>query len=161
MKNNSPYANLTPKDFDQYNCVKVSLGLYIILAFLLRGYIVWAMSVTNLQDRVGFLSWIYPEKFLFYLSLLSGIIGWFIVIVLSLRRPDAPAWVVASWRYCFWILLIALTFDFLCTLWGFIFAHRITSSTLIIHATIVLLCVIYITKNQRLRLNFKEFPEAF
>lgn len=161
MNKISPYARFSPKDFDKYNCVNISFGFYVMLAFILRGYLVWIMSVTNLQDKVGFLAWIYPEKPLFYLSLFSGGIGWFIVLLLSLRRPDAPLWVKKFWGRCHWILIGALIFDFVCTFLGFILAHKITSSTVITHTIIVLVCIIYIIKNQRFKLNLREFPEHF
>ena len=161
MNKISPYAHLSPRDFDKYNCVRVSLGLYFILAFILRGYLVWIMSVTNLNDTVSFLAWIYPEKYLFYLSLFSGCLGWFIVLLLSLRRPDAPCWVKKTWQHCHWILIAALIFDLTCSVWGVILAHKITSTTVLIHAIIVLVCIIYIIKNQRFKLNLREFPEHF
>lgn len=161
MNKMSPYARFSPKDFDKYNCLNISLGFYLMLAFTLRGYLVWIMSVTNLQDKVSFLEWIYPERTLFYLSLFSGCLGWFIVLVVSLRRPDAPSWVKKAWHRCHWVLIGALIFDLTCTLWSFILAHKITSTTVIIHMIIVLVCIIYIITNQRFKLNLREFPEHF
>ena len=92
MSTNS-YANYLPKHFDNFDCLKLAPGIYFILLFILRAYIIWIMSVTNMRDHVGFIQWIYPQTALFYLNLVSGVIGLFIVLILSLRRPTASSWV--------------------------------------------------------------------
>ena len=105
------YANYLPKDFDNFDCLKLAPGIYLILLFVLRAYFVWLMSVTNMRDHVGIIQWIYPQTALFYLNLVSGVIGLFIVLVLSLRRPNAAPWVRICWQKCKLLLFIALGFD--------------------------------------------------
>lgn len=155
------YARLTPRDFDKYNCVNLSTGIYMMLAFLLRGYLIWVMSVTNLKNGTSFLTWVYPESFIFYLSLISGSIGLFIILVMTLRRPDAPEWVKRAWHHINWWFYGAIAFDFTITVWFYFIGSYIALSTIVIHLVIVLTCLLYIIKNQRFNLNLTEFPEHF
>ena len=64
-----------------------------------------------MRDHVGFIQWVYPQTALFYLNLVSGVIGLFIVLIISLRRPNAKSWVRSSWKHCHILLIVALGFD--------------------------------------------------
>ncbi|WP_206486351.1 DUF2919 family protein [Thalassotalea sp. G2M2-11] len=152
------YANYTPSDFDHFDCVKISKGIYLLLAFVLRGYLVWIMSVTNMKDRVGVIQWVYPDPTLFYLSLLSGAVGLFVVLLLSLRRPDARPWVKMSWRQLRPLLLSALLFDFIVNIFGYIYWHHVSSSWLITNLVIMCGFVLFLLTSQRVTVNIEEFP---
>ncbi|UUO22468.1 DUF2919 domain-containing protein [Colwellia sp. M166] len=154
------YANYLPKDFDNFDCLKLAPGIYLILLFILRAYIIWIMSVTNMRDHVGIIQWIYPQTALFYLNLVSGVIGLFIVLVLSLRRPTAPAWVRICWQKCKMLLIVALAFDLLIGVLGYFIWHLQTISWLLVHCSLVISAVSYILKSKRFTINIAEFPEA-
>jgi hypothetical protein len=72
-----------------------------------------------MKDRVATMQWIYPETSLFFLSLISGGIGLFVVLIISLRRPDAPLWVIKVWPYCRTLMVVALLFDLIINSLGF------------------------------------------
>ena len=147
------------EDFDHFDCLKLSKGVYFLLLFVLRGYLVWIMSVTNMQDRVGIIQWIYPDPYLFYLSLFSGLLALLVVLVISLRRPGAASWVRACWRHCRLILLICLLFDFTISLIGFLYWQLLSPSWLLVQAMIIAGFVVFIYRSHRFNINLKEFPE--
>ncbi len=153
------YANFLPKHFDNFDCLKLAPGIYLILLFVLRAYIVWIMSVTNMRDHVGIIQWIYPKTSLFYLNLASGALGLFIVLVLSLRRPNAASWVRSSWKKCDVLLIIALIFDLLITLLGYFVWQLQSISWLLVHGTLVVGAITYILLSKRFAINLAEFPE--
>jgi len=153
------YADYSIEDFDNFDCLKLSKGVYLLLLFVLRGYLVWIMSVTNMQDRVGVIQWIYPDPALFYLSLLSGAVGLFVVLVISLRRPEAPNWVRFCWRHCHLILLASLAFDFVISLAGHLYWQLLSSSWLVVQASIIGGFVVFIFRSRRFSINLREFPE--
>ena len=153
------YQNFTVEDFDKYNCLKISKSIYFVLLFVLRGYLVWLMSVTNMRDRVGIIQWIYPDTSLFFISLASGALGLFVVVILSLRRPGAAAWVKASWPYCRIFLIIALLFDFLVSLIGYFYWHLLSITWLVAQGVIVCLLIVLCFRSKTLSLNLQEFPE--
>ena len=153
------YANFLPKHFDNFDCLKLAPGIYLILLFVLRAYIVWIMSVTNMRDHVGIIQWIFPQTSLFYLNLASGALGLFIVLVLSLRRPNAASWVRSSWKKCDVLLIIALIFDILITLLGYFVWQLQSISWLLVHGTLVVGAITYILLSKRFAINLAEFPE--
>lgn len=154
------YANFLPKDFDNFDCLKLAPGIYLILLFVLRAYIVWIMSVTNMRDHVGIIQWIFPQTALFYLNLASGVIGLFVVFVISLRRPNAANWVRSCWQHCHLILIFALGFDFLITLLGYFVWHLQSMSWLLVQGGVVIAAITYIIFSKRFAINLAEFPET-
>ncbi len=153
------YAGYSVQDFDKFDCLKISKWVYLSLIFILRGYIVWLMSVTNMKDRVAIIQWIYPETSLFYLSLGSGTFGVFIVLVLSLRRPEAKTWVQKCWQYGKEILTLALLFDLAICLVGFFYWHLLSLTWLITQAIVVLGLIIMLNISKKFAINLAEFPE--
>lgn len=153
------FRHLSVSDFDKYDCVKISLLVYISLIFILRGYLIWLMSVTNMQDRVGIIQWVYPQTSLFYLNLLSGILGLFVLLVLSLRRPEAANWIVKIWPYTRYILIVALLFDMSVSIVGSWYLEELSFFWHIIHALVTLMLITLLIKDKRLTINLSEFPE--
>jgi hypothetical protein len=160
MQNNEKiYQHYSVQDFDCYDCLKLSKRFYLCLLFILRGYIVWLLSVTNMRDRVSIIQWIYPETSMFYLSLFSGLLGVFILGVISLRRPNAQSWVKWSWRNSRTIIVIALLFDLSTHIIGY-FYWQLSSETWLITQSIITTVLIYMCYNsERLNINLKEFPQ--
>lgn len=154
------YAKLLPKHFDNFDCLKISPVIYIILLFVLRAYFVWIMSVTNMRDHVGIIQWIYPQTALFYLNLVSGVIGLFVVLILSLRRPKAQPWVRRCWQKCRILLMVALAFDLLIGVLGYSIWQLQSLSWLLAHCLIVISAIVYILRSKRFTINIAEFPET-
>ena len=158
-KSTNAYLEYSVQDFDNYDCLKLSKRFYLTLLFILRGYIVWLMSVTNMRDRVGIIEWIYPQTSLFYLSLISGAVGLFVLLIISLRKPDAPSWVQLCWRYCRVIMIVALAFDFSTHAIAYLFWDLLSVSWLITQAVITFALIGLCYSSERLNLNLKEFPQ--
>lgn len=153
------YQQYSVEDFDNFDCLKLSKRFYFVLLFILRGYIVWLMSVTNMRDRVSTISWIYPETSLFYLSLVSGAIGLFVVLIISLRRPEAANWVQTSWLHSRKILITALLFDLLTHAIGYFFWQLLSVEWLIMQTVISIGLVFLCYNSERLKINLAEFPQ--
>lgn len=159
MNNRQRFAQYMPNDFDQFDCVKLSKYFYLLLVFILRGYLVWIMSVTNFNDRVGIIEWVYPDPLLFYTSLLSGIIGIFVLFIMSLRRPDASPWVKKCWRNIREFLAVALCFDWVINLGAYFYDILYEVPVIIAHGVFVVLALMILYSNKRLQINIEEFPE--
>jgi len=157
--NPKKYQQYSVEDFDSYDCLKLPKRFYLVLLFVLRGYLVWLMSVTNMRDRVSIITWIYPEVSLFYVSLISGSIGLFIVLIVSLRRPGAANWVQYSWQHCRSILVVALLFDLLTHALGYFYWQMFSLQWLIMQAVISIVLVTLCYTSDRLSINLTEFPQ--
>lgn len=158
-KHSKKYQKYSVQDFDSYDCLKLSKRFYLVLLFILRGYIVWLMSVTNMRDRVSFISWIYPETSLFYLSLLSGAIGLFVLLIISLRRPEAATWVQCSWQHCRTILTMALLFDLLTHVIAYFYWQLYSLEWLFMQTIISLALIFMCYSNEKFAINLEEFPQ--
>jgi len=153
------YQEYSIEDFDKYDCLKLSKRFYLVLLFVLRGYLVWLMSVTNMKDRVSTMQWIYPETSLFFLSLVSGIIGICVVVIISLRRPNAPNWVKVIWPYCRAMLVMALIFDLSINLIGFFYWQLTSMVWLVYQGLIVFILIGLCFTSKRMQINLVEFPQ--
>lgn len=153
------YSKYSMSDFDNFDCLKLSKGVWLLLLFVLRGYLVWLMSVTNMNDRVGIIQWIYPEPAFFYLSLLSGGIGIWALVIISLRRPNAREWIKCHWRRLRVILLLALMFDFIVNIFGYFYWQLYSPWWLAINSMLVAIFSGFLLRSQRLQINIDEFPE--
>jgi len=160
-KKNNPYLHYSVQDFDRYNCLKISNIFYLSLLFVLRGYVIWIMSVTNMRDKVAIIQWIYPDTHLFFISLLSGTLGLYVLLILSLRRPNAESWVVNSWRYCRIILISALFFDLAVSYFGYFYWQLLSESWLISQTLVVVILTFLCFKSKKVSLNLNDFPEDF
>jgi len=154
------YQEYSIEDFDKFDCLKLSKRFYLVLLFVLRGYIVWLMSVTNMKDRVATMQWIYPETNLFFLSLISGVIGLWVVVVISLRRPNSASWVKVIWPYSRAMLVVALLFDFIINLIGFFYWQLTSIAWLTCQGVIVFSLITFCFTSKRLEINLIEFPQA-
>jgi hypothetical protein len=154
------YQDYSIEDFDKFDCLKLSKRFYLVLLFILRGYVVWLMSVTNMKDRISTIQWIYPETSLFFLSLISGAIGLFVVLLISLRRPNAANWIKILWPYSRVLLLIALFFDLSINLIGFFYWQLTSVSWLIYQGFIVTALIALCFSSKRMKINLLEFPHT-
>ncbi len=159
VNSHNAYQKYSVQDFDSFDCLKLSKRFYLALLFILRGYIVWLMSVTNMRDKISFIQWIYPETSLFYLSLFSGTVGLFVLLVISLRRPDAYLWVRFSWQYSRVIIVLALLFDLLTHIVGYFYWQLSSIPWLIAQALITVMLIVMCYSSERLKLNLNEFPQ--
>lgn len=154
------YQHYSIEDFDKFDCLKLSKRFYLVLAFVLRGYLIWLMSVTNMKDRVATMQWVYPETNLFFISLVSGVIGLFVLTIISLRRPNAANWVKVVWPYSRLLLVVALLFDFAINAIGF-FYWQITSVAWITSQGVIAIGLIILCfTSKRMHINLIEFPQT-
>lgn len=153
------YANYSLKDFNKFDCLKLSFGIYVILAFVTRGYLVWIMSISNMKNQTDTIKMVFPDPKLFYLSLVSGVVGLFVILIISLRRPNAPQWIRFSWQYIRVFLSVALLVDLIVSVVGCVYLSLISSQWLLIQLSITLFFIVYLYTNKKVKLNIQEFPE--
>ena len=155
----SRYKEYSIEDFDKFDCLKLSRIFYLVLLFVLRGYFIWLISVTNMKDRVATMQWVYPETNLFFLSLASGTIGLFVIFIISLRRPEAYNWVTKFWPHSRTLLIFALFFDLMVNLVGYFYWQLTSISWLISQTVIVIAFTLLCFKSKRMQINLTEFPQ--
>ena len=113
-----------------------------------------------MRDRVAIIQTIYPDTSLFFLSLVSGSLGLIVVVLLSLRRPDAANWVKKLWPYCRHFLVLALIFDLVVSLIAYVYWQLLSINWLVIQTSVVTSLIVLCFKSKSLSINLREFPEA-
>jgi len=159
MPDKHEYADYSLKDFSKYDCLKLSKGIYALLAFVCRGYIIWLVSISSMQNRTDTISFVFPDPKLFYLSLISGAIGLFVILLISLRKPDTFAWVKICWQHIRTLLFVSLVFDFSISVIGFLYFNLLSFQWLVMQLTLAVLFSVFLYTNKRVKLNIQEFPE--
>lgn len=155
----SDYANYSPRDFNRYDCLTLSLKFYIILAFFLRAYIIWLASIANLSDKTAILQAIYAAPMKFYADLSSGFIAVFILLVVSLRRPDASTWVKNCWSKLPWLIGASALMNLVSLIVTSLVFHGTSLFWAIIEIVVITALLYSLYTSRRFRLNLAEFPQ--
>lgn len=154
-----PLANYSIKDFDKHNCLKLSFLFYFILAFLLKGYVVGILSLSNLRDKLSLIQWVYSDSSLFYLSLATGIPGILLLLVMFARKPNASIWLQTLWHKFLMLSSIAVCID-LSFYWGQHLLFGQGKLNWLIAQTIVGITLLLLAKkSKRVKINLAEFPQ--
>ncbi len=112
-----------------------------------------------MRDRISIISWIYPETSLFYLSLISGTVGLFVLLMISLRRPEAANWIKLSWQHSRKFLIAALFFDLFTHAIVFFYWQLISVEWLIMQVIITVTLIVLCYNSERVTINLTEFPQ--
>ena len=99
------------QDFDFEGRLKVPLGFYLAVVYLLRGFIIWVISLTYSDDRSLLIGLIYSNVSLFKLTILTGLPALFTFLLFSLKKQKRKSWYKAIWRVQRRVLIAALLLD--------------------------------------------------
>ncbi|WP_163935152.1 DUF2919 family protein [Paraferrimonas sp. SM1919] len=91
--------------------VKPPIWLYLMIAFLAKGYLAWLASLTLSNDRSLILSILYPNKDLFFNSLITGSLGLLAYLLVLLERKRKWTFAIGLFSYLKWILIAGLSLE--------------------------------------------------
>jgi len=146
--------------YDKYLCLKMSAGMWLILLFLLRPYIILLLSVVNMKDRTGLINMVYPDKLVMSLGALASVPAALLIYAWLKKRPDAHPFVRKLWENGRILLAVSAIFSapiVFVPLWMKT-THHISSidwAQFIISGLVVL--VVY--RSQHIRDCFNDFPK--
>ena len=106
------------QDFDLDGKVKIPWGYYLVLAYLMRGYLIWIVSLTYRDDRALLLSLIYPNAHTFSLNLVVGLPALLGFLLFGLKSQRSKPWFKAIWRKQQLSLSLALVVDLSIQFWS-------------------------------------------
>lgn len=99
------------QDFDFDGKVKIPWGFYLVLIYLLRGYITWIFSLTYRNDPALILSLIYTESRYFYFALAIGLPAVLVQVLFALKKYKDHSWYQTLWPQTTWLLALTLLVD--------------------------------------------------
>lgn len=79
-------------------CLGLGHWAWLVIAFLMRPYLVIGMSLTNRGDRMELLNLVYADRLWLSIDTLAALPAVMVAIAYARRKPGAPAWVRRLWR---------------------------------------------------------------
>ncbi|RUO78827.1 DUF2919 domain-containing protein [Idiomarina tyrosinivorans] len=92
-------------------------GILLVVAFLLRGYIAWAISLTFSEDRTRLLGLFFATEEQFLLAVLVGLPALLAMLVITLVREDKPNFWNRLMRWIQPLLVFSLLLDAVLLSW--------------------------------------------
>ena len=152
--------HLTLNDLDDYGCLRISFGLWLIIVYLCRHVVLLLLGATS-----SFATFTYGQMGASYAVLYSN--PWFLlasapalpVLAAGLRRaPSAPSFIRLIWQAGTMLLSLAAVLDM--AILGILLVT--TSAQLeVIHLSQTMLtavCLLVLMRSKRIRDTFAEFP---
>ena len=124
------------QDFDFDGKVKIPLGFYLVMLYLLRGYVTWVISLTYREDTSLLLSMAYSESHFFYLSMIVGLPAVIVQTLFALKKQVEKPWFKRFWVKSYWLLTIALFADLIIQL------QQIINASGLVHGFNILMLVV-------------------
>ncbi|MDN3652889.1 DUF2919 family protein [Thalassotalea ponticola] len=156
---NKQLARFSVNDFDKYNCLKISIWYWLTIAFLIKGYVVALLSLSNMRDKLAFIRYVYPNPDSFYTSLLTGIPGILLLVVILARRPGAATVIKRLWRKFYHLLVVAVIVETV-FVWLLVepdYKSQVVSALAQSALSLALLGILAF--DHRAKINLSEFPE--
>ncbi|GIU11320.1 DUF2919 domain-containing protein [Shewanella morhuae] len=135
---------------DDKGHIKPPIFLYILLAYLARGWCIFIASLTQMNDRSGLVRIFYPEKSDFLLALAAGLGAVLIYLVVIAERRRSLQWLIPVFVHLKWGLWLLLMLD------AVLLGQRLLHSQFLFHWSLALDALmlfwfsIYLLKSKRL-----------
>ena len=155
MANQYPFSA-----YDKYLCLKPDVNIWLVLAFLLRPYVVVLLSIANRKDATGLINLVYSDRIAMILAAIAAIPAIFVVYAFIKRVPDAPDKVRRIWQHGRKLLLVSSFLNILV-----VFLPLLTGLAREISTVgwaqfgISVYIIYYIFTEQRVRDTFADFPQ--
>lgn len=158
------YSNMVKRpygarEYDEHFALKLNLATWLIIAYIMRPFVIYIASISNKTDRFGLLNLTYPDH---VSALISGAAAVPTVILLFAwikRTPSAGTRIRAIWRNG--RLLIALSL--LINIGSLAVPWRFTASIpnlSIVHITLCCIMLYYLFRSSRVADAFADFPSS-
>ncbi len=98
-------------DFDLDGRVRVPIGFYLVLLYLMRGYFIWIMSLTHRNDPTLILSLIYSDNGTFYQALTVGLPAFIFYGLFLSKGRVYKSFESVLWKKSLWVIGLTLLAD--------------------------------------------------
>ncbi|NRD74345.1 DUF2919 domain-containing protein [Shewanella sp. VB17] len=145
---------------DDKGRIKPPIYLYLILAFIARGWCVLIISLTQSSDRAGLVALFYPQKADFIMALLAGAGALLLYIAIIAERKRSPNWIRPFFGQLKWCLLVLLTIDGCLLIERSINSHHLYSWSMGLDGLILFWSLLYLFKSIRLEHYFADWNKG-
>lgn len=151
-------------DYDKHGCLKLPLLMYLALAYLLKGYVIWIVSLSYRQEPAALLNVFYPSRSDFYGALFVGVPALVCAVLFSLRRVNMPKVVEQGWLNIRALMVISAGVQLSYSVWmGNVSWHNIRHISSnwggLLDVFIVAIISVYCLLNQYVIDVSRQFPQ--
>ncbi|MXR69135.1 DUF2919 family protein [Shewanella sp. JBTF-M18] len=136
---------------------KPPLMLYLMLAFIARGWCVFIASLTQASDRAGLVALIYPQKSDFLMALAAGVGGLVLYGFVIAERKRSPLWLRPAFNQLKFLLIAFLMLDAGLLLQRLIHSHFLYSWSFGLDALFLFWSLLYIAKSKHLKYYLQDW----
>lgn len=150
-----------PSDYDSRFVLKLNVSAWLIIAFIMRPFIIFIASVTNRTDRLSLLNIVYPDHIWALVSATASIPTFILLIAWIKRVPHAGSWIRFIWHQGRTLLTISLLLNAGVFVTPWLSGAQLSQINIIqIGLCGILLYILW--RSSRIRDTFAEFPsESF
>jgi hypothetical protein len=94
-------------DFDGYMCLAPGPFIWLVIAYLMRAYVVLAMSMANKANRFELIDLVYPQLYWLAIDALASLPAMAVVIAYGMRKPKAGSLPRKIWKNGKALLLVS------------------------------------------------------
>jgi hypothetical protein len=155
MKQQYPFSA-----YDRYLCLRLTTGAWVVMAYLLRPYVIMTLSLANRQDRWGLINLMYQDRLAMALSAMAAVPVFFVIYAFVKRKPGVTGMARNIWHKGYALIMISLLLNII-----IVFVPMLTGkSESVSHAgmmqlAITVFMIVYIVTSQRVRDAFADYPE--
>lgn len=156
MSNKYPFSAYDKK----YLCLNLSAGMWLVVAFLLRPYVIMIMSLANRRDRMGLIDMVYADRSGMAMGALAAVPVLLLIYAWVKRKPDASDKVRWLWRHGRGLLVAAAGLNIVAVFVPMLLGKA--SGIGYIGAFQLVLCaaiILYVLGSERVADTFADFPE--
>ncbi|WP_261922117.1 DUF2919 domain-containing protein [Shewanella sp. NFH-SH190041] len=145
---------------DDNGHVKPPLYLYLMLAFLARGWVVWVMSLTQHNDRAGLVRLLYPQQSDFIQALIVGLGAVLIFALVLAERKRKLDWLAPLFAKSYAILWLVVLAEIVMLWQRLLHAEFLFHWGFALDALASFWCVLYLLKSKHLKAYFRDWQLA-
>lgn len=146
--------------YDKYVSLDMSVGMWLVIAFLVRPYVIVLMSVANRRNPMALIDTFYADRSHLALGALAAIPAVLLVIAWNKRKPEASALARRLWHRGRALLAASAVLNAVIGLLPLV--HGRAGGIDYIGVVQLALCgwiLVYLYESERVRDTFADFPE--
>lgn len=144
--------------YDENLCIKVGLGLWLAILFLLRPYVVMILSLANMSDHTQLIHLVYPGDGVFALGAIAALPAVALFLAWTKRRPGAGRTARWVWHRGRMLMMLSALCNLITAVIPMLPGHSGFSFIALIQILATIGVMFYIMRSVRVRDTFQDFP---
>jgi hypothetical protein len=144
--------------YDDNLCIKISIGLWLTIVFLLRPYVVMLLSFANMSNTMELIHLLYVNDTTFALSAVAALPTVVLFITWTKRRPDSGRAIRWIWNHGRAFLAVSIVLNLIIVVISAFWARRGPQFADAIQAILIVYIILYLYRSERVRDTFQDFP---